>query len=106
MSNAVMLPKYSQYELTSLVRNQSSSAIDINEKDQELYKDIISGDIIFKEEHFRLAAELLELDKKDVFAYEYESDLVYRNNNDGSELEEIKLLFRLVAEQRKLKGEV
>lgn len=106
MNSVIMLPKYSQYQLTSLVRSRNFTVSDINKKDFECFKDIISGDIIFKEEHFNLAAELLRLDKRDVFAYESESELVYRNNDDGSELEEVKLLFRLVAEQRKIKGEV
>ncbi|EAE0718341.1 hypothetical protein Q876_08830 [Listeria monocytogenes] len=105
MVSEIKIPKYSQYQITELVKMKSEG----HALNNELLQDIIQGEVIFKVKHYELASEILEVDMEEFFLYDLVRPTYFRNQKELDSLvekriEEINLFFTNVSLLRKING--
>lgn len=109
------IPKYTQYELSTLVRKKTIEAPEIFELtslEQKILQQIIDGKISFKAKHYELISKILSIPIEELLEEEpFESSMHFRSNSgDNPELKEFvdsaQTLFGEFIIQSKLKGDI
>lgn len=102
------LPKYSRYQLLNMMKKKDN--LFLNEEEEKLYEQIISG-VIFKQKHYDLISKKLNIPAHELFQRENETKfdkIFYRTSKEVSkqELQPIIKIFRLFSEQSKIRGNI
>ncbi|MFH4918420.1 MULTISPECIES: hypothetical protein [Staphylococcus] len=100
---ATSIPKYTQNELVTLINEREINLV------SEGYDDLaraIEKDFIFDKELFLQCAEVLNIDKKEIFNVENISDISFRGTGSEKDIENIIKLFKTMVQQSKLRGNI
>lgn len=97
----ITLPKYTQHELISMITQKD---IDLLSKGYEDLHFAIQNEYVFNKKLFLQSAEVLGLDKNEVFEKELSSDISFRGLNDFEQASKIIEIFGLMVEQSKIRG--
>ncbi|NJI02201.1 hypothetical protein GLV84_04920 [Staphylococcus agnetis] len=100
---ATSIPKYTQNELVALINEREINLTN------EGYGDLaiaIEKNLIFDKKLFLQCAEILKIDKKEIFDVEYISDISFRGEGSEKDIENIVKLFKIMVQQSKLRGNI
>ncbi|MFV0305075.1 MAG: hypothetical protein ACK5IC_06320 [Moheibacter sp.] len=112
------LPKYTQYELSSMVANLINNSdftvgeyAEVNNIDLAILSDVLDGNIIFKPKHYDLVGKLLNLTLSELLEeVSCESKAFFRTESYGEEVNNFvnntKILFKEWVYQEKISGEI
>lgn len=100
------IPKYSKYQLVDMIKEKDCDSL--NKEELTLYDQIISG-VVLKHKHYQLISKMLGLSMEEILEVEKETDfekIYYRTESEvpKEELESIINIFRIFAEQSKIRG--
>lgn len=100
---ATSIPKYTQNELVALINEKEINLT--NEGYDDLAK-AIEKNIIFDKNLFLQCAEILNIDKKEIFDVENISDISFRGEGSEEDIKNIIKLFEIMVQQSKLRGNI
>ena len=94
---ATRIPKYTQSELVALINEKEINLVN------EGYNDLaeaIEKNFIFDKKLFLQCAEVLKIDKKEIFDVESISDVSFRGTGSEKDIKNIITLFDIMVQQR------
>ncbi|WP_180553139.1 hypothetical protein [Staphylococcus haemolyticus] len=100
---ATRIPKYTQSELVALINEKEINLVN------EGYNDLaeaIEKNFIFDKKLFLQCAEVLKIDKKEIFDVESISDVSFRGTGSEKDIKNIIKLFEIMVQQSKLRGNI
>ncbi|MDT1995704.1 hypothetical protein MX633_03335 [Carnobacterium divergens] len=112
------LPKYTQYEITTLVNKmidtQNKDFLEFSsfyQVDSEILSEIVADEVVFKMPHYEAASKILEIDITELLSdLEHESTVYFRAETNSSEINEfvnkMEYLFTEWIYQKKITGNI
>ena len=110
------LPKYTQYEITTLVTKminaQNKNLLEFSsfyEIDNDILNEIIADEVVFKMPHYEVASKILQVDIEDLLSdLKRDSNVYFRAKTNSSEINEflnkMEYLFNEWVYQKKVAG--
>ena len=110
------LPKYTQYEITTLVNKminaQNKNLLEFSsfyEIDNDILNEIIADEVVFKMPHYEVASKILQVDIEDLLSdLKRDSNVYFRAKTNSSEINEflnkMEYLFNEWVYQKKVAG--
>lgn len=112
------LPKYTQYEITTLVNKminaQNKNLLEFSsfyEIDNDILNEIVADEVIFKMPHYEVASKILQVDIEDLLSdLKRDSNVYFRAKTNSSEINEfvnkMEYLFNEWVYQKKIAGNI
>lgn len=97
------IPKYTQNELVALINERK---INLTNEGYDDLATAIEENFIFDKKLFLQCAEILNIDKKEIFDVENISDVSFRGTGSEKDIKNIIKLFEIMVQQSKLRGNI